>query len=135
MKRLALALVLTFIVGVVAGGIGGPVLSAQQMPVKRTVIQKVDLVDRDGIMYLAEIAPGAAAGKHYHPGPEVVYTLQGSWILEVEGKPPLTLKAGESSQIPAKQVHNATNASKTDPVKILVFLAAEKGQPLATNVK
>ncbi len=55
--------------------------------------------------------------------------------MEPEGKPPLTLKAGDFSNSPAKLVHRATNASKTDPAKILGVVIAEKGQPLSTPVK
>ena len=138
MKRMALILILTFAVGIAIGVTGTQVLNAQyaqQEPIKRTVLQKVDLGDKEGVMLLAEIAPGAAGGKHYHPGYEFFYTLEGSWILEPEGKPPVTLKAGDFGHQPPKQVHNATNASKTAPAKILGFLLAEKGQPLATPVK
>lgn len=135
MRRTVLALCCALIVAVALGIAGTHVLSAQQEPVKRTVLQKVDLGNRDGIMYLAEIAPGASSGKHYHPGPEALYILQGTLTLELEGKSPLSLKTGESAQIPEKLVHNAVNGSKTSPVKILVYLAAEKGRPLATSVK
>ena len=43
-------------------------------------------------MYVADIIPGGAAGRHFHPGPEVAYILEGSFVLEPEGKPPVTLK-------------------------------------------
>jgi len=86
-------------------------------------------------MYLAEFAPGAAAGKHFHPGPEFAYGLEGSLILEPQGKPPMTLKAGEAFHNPAKIVHDAKNASTTAPTKVLVFLVADKGPPLATPVQ
>ena len=137
MKRMAIVLSATFVMGFVLGIIG--VLNAQyaqqQEPIKRTVLQKVDLGDKEAVMFIAEIAPGASAGKHFHPGPELFYTLEGSWILEPEGKPPVTLKAGDFSNSPAKLVHKATNASKTAPAKILGVLLAEKGQPLSTPVK
>ena len=91
-------------------------------------------------MYIATIAPGAATPKHYHPGHEFVYVLEGSGILEEEGKPPLTLKPGvffylRSSSEKAEYVHAAKNTSTTDPLKILVVLITEKGQPLAVPVK
>jgi quercetin dioxygenase-like cupin family protein len=83
-------------------------------------------------MYLAELAPGAAAGKHTHPGPELAYILEGALTLEQEGKPAQTFKAGEVFHNPSKIVHDAKNASATAPTKVLVFLLADKGQPLAT---
>jgi Cupin domain len=78
------ALVATLAVGMVAGFHGVRTLMAQQEPVKRQVLEKVDLGDKDRVMYVAEIAPGASTGKHFHPGPEAVYVLQGAGTLEME---------------------------------------------------
>ena len=86
-------------------------------------------------MYIAELAPGAVAGKHFHPGPEFLYVLEGSLLFEGQGKPPVTLKAGEALHNPTRQVHDAKNASTTAPAKVLVVLIGEKGQPLATQVQ
>jgi len=86
-------------------------------------------------MYVADIIPGGAAGRHFHPGPEVAYILEGSFVLEPEGKPPVMLKKGDSFHNPAKGVHNAKNGSKTEPAKVLVVLIGEKGAPLSTPVK
>jgi quercetin dioxygenase-like cupin family protein len=91
-------------------------------------------VTKDGVMYVAEIAPGASTGKHFHPGPEAVYVLQGSGSLEKEGHPSMTFKAGESFAIPPKHIHEAKNASASEQWKLLVILVGEKGQPIATPV-
>ncbi len=135
MKRMAWMLIVTLAVGIAVGMIGTQVLNAQQQPVKRTVLQKVDLGDKEGIMYLFEIAPGAATTKHYHPGTDFFYVMAGSLILEREGKSSVTYKAGDAGHQPLKQVHRAVNASTTDPLKGLGFLLAEKGQPLTVDVK
>src|SRR5215831_1575464 len=61
--------------GIVLGALGDRFLSAQQPSVKRTELLKADLdgmAGKEGIMYIAELAPGAAAGKHFHPGPEFI---------------------------------------------------------------
>jgi quercetin dioxygenase-like cupin family protein len=134
MKRRVLMLALTLTVGIVLGAVGNEALDAQQEPLKRTVLQKVDLGDKEGTMYVAEAAPGASSGKHFHPGPESIYLLAGTMILEKEGHPAMTLKPGDSASIPAKHVHEAKNDSTTEGLKVLVFLVAEKGQPLATAV-
>lgn len=137
MKRTALMLALTLATGIGVGMMGNHVLIAQQQPVTRTILQQKDLegaaaADREVIMYVAELAPGGVAGKHYHPGPELVFILEGALVLDPDSQPSVTLKAGESAHIPAKHVHNAKNASATEPSKVLVFLVGEKGQPLAT---
>lgn len=68
----------------------------------------------------------AESGKHTLGGNEIVYIQQGSVTLEVEGKAPVTLKAGEAFTS-AGEVHNVRNASKTAPVKALAFYVAKKG--------
>jgi quercetin dioxygenase-like cupin family protein len=131
-------LALTLAIGIALGVIGNQVLSAQQQPVTRMILQQKDLegiAGREVIMYRAELASGGVAGRHYHPGPELLYVLEGALILEHDGQAPMTLKAGESAHVPAKHIHNAKNASTTGPVKVLVFLVGEKGQPLATPVQ
>jgi quercetin dioxygenase-like cupin family protein len=59
-----------------------------------------------------------------------VYIQQGSVILEVQGKPPATLKAGEAFTTSAGEVHNVKNASATAPAKALAFYIAKKGAGL-----
>ncbi|HSF34346.1 MAG TPA: cupin domain-containing protein [Candidatus Tectomicrobia bacterium] len=138
MHRTVVMLTLALVVGIAVGTVGNQVLIAQQQPVTRTILQQKDLegaAGREVIMYRAEAIPGGVAGRHYHPGPELVYVLEGALVLEPDGQPPITLKAGESAHMPAKHIHNAKNASTTAPVKVLVFLVGEKGQALATPVQ
>lgn len=81
------------------------------------------LVQRDG-------PPGAESGEPTQGGNEIVYIQEGSVILEVEGKPPVTVKAGEAFTTSAGEVHNVKNASKSAPVKALAFYVANKGARL-----
>jgi quercetin dioxygenase-like cupin family protein len=138
MKRTILILALGLAVGIVVGTIGSQVLSAQQDVLKRTVLLRHDLVGmegKEGMVIMAEAAPGVSAGKHYHPGHELAYVLEGSGTFEMEGKAPITLKAGDTLYVPPKVAHDAENTSATAPLKILVFSIAEKGQPLAVEAK
>ena len=134
MKRMALMLALTFAVGIVVGVVGNHVLNAQQAPFKRADLLKADLVGMEGkelIVQLVEFAPRGASGKHWHPGQEAFYVLEGSEIFEMEGHPPMTVKAGEAAYGPAKIVHDGKNPSATAPAKVVVFRIHEKGQPIA----
>jgi len=129
---------LAFAAGIAMGMVANQLLHADQEPVKRTVLLKTDLAGidgKEGIVVLAEIAPGATTGKHYHPAHEFAYVLEGSLTLEVQGKPPITLKPGGINHQPPRQVHEGKNTSRTDPVKILAFYLSEKGQPLTSPVK
>ncbi len=138
MKRTALMLGMTLLVGIYLGVIGNQILHAQPEPIERTVLLKTDLVGMEGkeaILALAEIAPGAATGKHTHPGYEFAYVLEGSGSLEIEGKPSIPLIAGNAIYQPSTQVHRGVNGSSTAPLKIFSVYIVEKGRPLVTTVK
>jgi quercetin dioxygenase-like cupin family protein len=138
MKRMIAMLIFTLAVGIALGMVGSQVLHAQQEPVKRTVLLKSDLEGIEGkeaVLFLAELAPGAVGGKHYHPGTELFYALEGAFTHEPDGKPPVTLKAGQAGTNPHKNVHYIKNASLTEPARVLGCLIADKGQPLAVSVQ
>jgi quercetin dioxygenase-like cupin family protein len=138
MRRTAVVVGVTLAVGITLGALGDRFIRAQPPPLKRTELLKTTIegaAGTEGVMYIAELAPGAMAGKHFHPGPEFAYILDGALILENEGQAPKTFKAGEAFYNPAKLVHDAKNASATAPTKVLVVMLIEKGQPLATPVQ
>jgi len=107
--------------------------SAQQAGFKRTVLQQADISapGREVITAVGEFQPGASPGRHTHPGEEVSYVLEGSIVLEQEGKPNTTVSAGQAFIIPAGVVHNATNMG-TAVARIVANYIVEKGKPLAT---
>ena len=109
---------------------------AQQPGFSRTVIQRGDLSTpgHEVVTAVAEFQPGATVGKHTHPGEEVGYVLEGTILLEQDGKPPVTLKAGETFLIPPGTGHNATNKGSAK-ARVLANYIVEKGKPLATQVK
>jgi quercetin dioxygenase-like cupin family protein len=108
---------------------------AQQATFKRTELQRGDLSisGQEAVQSLAEIPSGVASGRHTHPGEEVGYILEGTVVMESEGKPPVTLKAGDVFLIPAGHIHNARNIG-TETSKMLSTYIVEKGKPLATPV-
>ena len=118
--------------GVAIGAGADRLALAQQPGIKRTILLRTDdpaSATYEAVMGVAEIAPGAMAGKHRHPGIEIGYVLEGSVTLEHEGEPARLLKAGDSfKNVPG--VHNARNTGTT-PVKILAIYLVEKGKPLA----
>jgi quercetin dioxygenase-like cupin family protein len=108
-------------------------VAAQQAGFKRTVLQQVDLSvpGREAVTAVAELQPGAAAGRHSHPGEEVGYVIEGTVLIERDGMPPLTAKAGEAFLIPSGKIHNATNKG-SGVARILATYIVEKGKPVAT---
>jgi quercetin dioxygenase-like cupin family protein len=111
----------------------GVIVSAQQTGFKRTVLQQADISvpGREVVSAVAEFQPGATPGFHTHPGEEAAYVMEGTVILEVKGKPAVTLGPGKTFFIPAGTVHNATN-NGSSMARVLATYIVEKGKPLAT---
>ena len=123
--------IVTF-VALAAAGIVATV-GAQQPGFTRTVIQQSDLSvpGRESVTAIAEFQPAATVGRHTHPGEEIGYVLEGTIVLEQDGKPPVTLGAGKTFFIPAGTIHNATN-SGAGRARVLANYIVEKGKPVAT---
>jgi quercetin dioxygenase-like cupin family protein len=133
-KVLTIALIL--IAAIATCIFGGQIAGAQQQPIKRTDLLKTYLPDLEGKemqMWVADIAPGAATGPHFHPTPRFVYVLEGAVVLELDGKPPQTFRVGQAFVEMPGERHNFRNASATEPAKALGFQYAGKDQPLQTN--
>jgi quercetin dioxygenase-like cupin family protein len=139
--QLGLAMLVGLMIGCVAvealhaqGGHATSTPSAQPEPVKRTVHVRSDLEGLEGkeaVMFLAELEPAAVGGKHYHPGTELFYVVDGIFAHQPDGKPPTTLKAGEAAFNPFRSVHTVSNPSQTERAKVVGCLITEKGQPLS----
>jgi quercetin dioxygenase-like cupin family protein len=137
MRRTAFMLALAFTVGIVVGMAGHHGLNAQPAPFTRVDVLKTDIAGLEGkelIVQMVEFAPRGASGKHWHPGQEAFYVLEGSGIFEMEGHPPMTVKAGDAAYGPAKIVHEGKNASTTEPFKVVAFRIHPKGEPIAVTV-
>ena len=109
---------------------------AQQAGVRRTALQRHDLSmqGHEVVQVRIDFSPGTAFGKHSHPGEEIIYVLKGLIEYKVEGKPPVTLKAGAVLFIPARTIHSARNAASGNASELATYVV-EKGKPLISIVK
>ena len=109
------------------------VLLAQASGLTRTLVGRADVSvpGREAVVARVEVAPGARAGRHTHPGDEISYVLEGQAELLIDGQPPRIVKAGESFVVPAGVVHDAHN-SGDQPTKLIGVYVVEKGKPLAS---
>jgi quercetin dioxygenase-like cupin family protein len=79
--------------------------------------------------------PGSSVPWHIHPDAhEFDYQLEGTLTLEVKGKPPRDLKAGESVYVPPNVVHRGWNKSTTGTAKVYVVRIKPIGKPLTELV-
>ena len=110
--------------------------AAAQAGVMRTDLQRHDLSapGREAVQVRVDLAPGVAFGRHTHPGEEIIYVLAGAIEYDVEGKPPVTLKAGDVLFIPAGTVHAAKNVGHDTASELATYIVA-KDKPLLTLAK
>src|SRR3546814_2116033 len=64
--------------------------------------------------------------RHLHPAAITFHILSGTGIWQEEGKPPVTLRAGDSLLVPAGTTHAHWNPSATEKFRFLEFIVAEK---------
>jgi quercetin dioxygenase-like cupin family protein len=121
---------------IVTSGAALHVARAQQPGIKRTDLQRHDLSvpGREVIQVRVDLAPGVAFGKHSHPGEEIAYVLEGSLEYQLEGQPPITLKAGDALFIPAGTIHSARNIGSDHGAELATYIV-EKGKPLVVMAK
>jgi len=108
-------------------------LFAQASGLTRTLVGRADVSvpGREAVVARVEVAAGARAGRHTHPGDEISYVMEGEATLLVDGQPPRVVKAGESFVVPAGVVHDAHNTGSA-PTRLVGVYVVEKGKPLAT---
>ena len=89
------------------------------------------------VVTVVEFLSGSGAPWHMHPGAqELLFGLEGTLTIEVEGKGTTEVKSGEIGLIPADVPHTVRNESSTAPAKALVVHSrSDKGKPLRTDVK
>ena len=117
-------------------GSGSP-LPAQPRPsgTTRTDLQRHDLSipNREVWQLRVTFAPGASFPRHKHPGEEIIYVLEGAIEYDVDGKPPVTLKAGDVLFVPYGVVHAAKNIGSVPAAELGTYVV-EKGKPLTEIV-
>ena len=63
-----------------------------------------------------------------------VYILEGAFTLEMEGRQPVTIKAGQAMVEPPNVKMTGYNRSTTEPMKVMIFYVADPGTPFLNPV-
>ena len=91
---------------------------------------------RELLMLSVEYSPGESSPAHRHHAQALVYVLEGSIVMQVKGKAPITLTQGQTWDEGPDDVHLVSrNARDSAPAKYLVFMVKDKGAPILTPVK
>jgi len=92
----------------------------QGMPVGKT--QEVQVLT-------ATLKPGDKTPFHTHRFPVTVYILEGVFTLEMEGRAPVTVKAGQAMVEPPQVKMTGYNRSSTEPLRVVIFYVSDPGAP------
>jgi quercetin dioxygenase-like cupin family protein len=116
---------------IVGTGFASHLAQSQQSGVTRTDLLRHDLSvpGREVIQVRVDLAPGVAFPPHSHPGEEIAYVIEGLLEYQLQGQPPVTLRAGEALFIAAGTIHTAKNVGTVNAAELATYLV-EKGKPL-----
>ena len=83
-----------------------PSRAQQQSAIQRKTLLQQDatITGYQATINIVEIPVGVSEIRHTHPGPLAVYVLEGTLILEHEGRPTTTYKTGDAVLIEAAHV-------------------------------
>lgn len=114
----------------------GAGIQAQWPGITRHDLQRHDLSapGREVVQVRVDFAPGASAPRHSHHGEEIVYGIEGVMEYQIDGKPSVTIKAGEVVFIPAGAIHAVKNVGSGNAAELATYIV-EKGKPLLVPAK
>ncbi len=108
--------------------------TVQGLKIDNLMTSQLELVEgTEVVVSHVEIPANTTLPKHWHPGEEFVYVLEGSEVLWLKDKPDVHLKKGDVFKVPLRQIHTATTGK--EGVTVLVFRVHEIGQPVRVNVE
>jgi quercetin dioxygenase-like cupin family protein len=138
MKRISCVCALVVVGAMVGSILGVQGLYADEKEYKSTAkITKLiegkslsGLEGQEANVFVAEMPAGWVGGKHYHPGHVFVYVLEGAMTLNLDGKDPVTIQAGEIYHETPGQKMLAENVSASEDLKLIVFQVGTAGKPV-----
>lgn len=77
----------------------------------------------------ATFSPGAKTVYHTHRFPVTVYVLEGTFTLELEGRAPIVVKAGDALVEPPNVPMTGYNRSTSEHTRVVIFYVSDPGTP------
>ena len=129
MRILILSATLLFVSGCDPGPASHPKVHRPATPGSNLMMQAPITVS-DGLEVIISdviIPPNASVERHFHPGEEFLYLIEGSAIHKEEGKPDMVLEAGDTYAIPPMAAHSPQGGPFG--ARAIVFRVHVAGQP------
>jgi quercetin dioxygenase-like cupin family protein len=113
-----------------------PGTTVEQAPgIRRTDLQEHDLSipGRMVIQNRVELGPAAHPFRHWHPGEEIIYVLEGKLEYTIDGVGAKTYSAGDALMVPAERIHSVKNVGPGPGTELATYVV-EKGKPFLVLV-
>jgi len=105
-------------------------------PLLREIVQGMPKGERQEVRVLtATVKPGDKTPFHTHRFPVTVYILEGEFTLEMEGRAPVTVKAGQAMVEPPQVKMTGYNRSSTEPLRVVIFYVSDPDTPFLDPVQ
>jgi quercetin dioxygenase-like cupin family protein len=103
-------------------------------PVFKGALPNLTMDDWEVTVSVVDYAPGRVGAMHHHAGFVLAYVLEGAVIAKISGQGEAkTYTAGQMFYEPPGATHEvSSNASQTQPAKLLAMIFAKKGATLTT---
>ena len=127
--RLAPALLVTLLTLGLPAAAQEPGLARPNL-VLRDVVEGMPRGEQQEVQVMtATIRPGDRTPFHTHRFPVTVYVLEGAFTLEMEGREPVTVRAGQAMVEPPGVRMTGYNRSADAPLRVLIVYVTEPGMP------
>jgi quercetin dioxygenase-like cupin family protein len=106
-----------------------PGLATPNLVLKESVSQMPRSDAQEVRVLTASFKPGDKTVFHSHRWPVTVYVLEGQFSLDIEGRPPVVVSAGQAFVEPPNVKMTGYNRSATDPLRVVIFYVSDTGTP------
>jgi quercetin dioxygenase-like cupin family protein len=107
-----------------------PAPTAPQLPPGSNEVLRAVLAENPDLEVIISdviIPPNQSVPRHYHPGQEFLYLIEGTAVHVEQGQPDRPLKAGDTYVIPPRAIHSPRGGP--NGARAIVFRVHVKGEP------
>ena len=112
-----------------------PGLAMPTLVLKESVLQMPKSDTQEIRVLTASFKPGDKTVFHSHRSPVTVYVLEGQFTLDLEGRAPVIVKAGEAFVEPPHVKMTGYNKSATDALRVVIFYVSDVDTPFLDPVR
>jgi quercetin dioxygenase-like cupin family protein len=104
-------------------------LAMPTLVLKESVSQMPQSATQEVRVLTASFKPGDRTVFHSHRWPVTVYVLEGQFSLELEGRAPVVVSAGQAFVEPPNVKMTGYNKSTSDGLRVVIFYVSDTGTP------